>query len=289
MTLAPLIVKDKVIVGVGGGEGRTRGFVAAFDASSGKEAWRFNTVPGPGEPGNNTWAGDSWKTGGAPVWTTGAFDASLNVTYWGTGNPYPPYDGSTRAGDNLYSNSVVALDADTGTLKWHYQFTPHDVQDWDAAQTPILADLPWQGRLRKVMLWANRNGLLYVLDRTTGEFLLGKPFVEVNWMTGFDGTGRPIRVAGQIGSRETPVQPGNATNWNPQSYSPSTGLFYVTGWERRVGGEFVRGKSYSAVRAIDPSTGDKKWEFRVDDAMLQAGMLTTASDLLFTGTGGDLF
>ena len=226
----------------------------------------------------------------APVWTTGAFDASLNVTYWGTGNQSPPYDGSTRAGDNLLSNSVVALDADTGTLKWHYQFTPHDVQDWDAAQTPILADLPWQGRLRKVMLWANRNGLLYVLDRTTGEFLLGKPSVEVNWMTGFDGTGRPIRVAGQIGSRETPVRPGSATNWNPQSYSPSTGLFYVTGWERGgFGGEFVRGKSYSAVRAIDPSTGDKKWEFRVDDAMLQAGMLTTASDLLFTGTGGDSF
>jgi alcohol dehydrogenase (cytochrome c) len=292
MTLAPLIVKDKVVVGVGGGEGRTRGFVAAFDADSGKEAWRFNTIPGPGEPGNDTWAGDSWKTGGAPVWVTGAFDAALNLTYWGIGNPFPPYDGSARAGDNLYSNSVVALDADTGKLKWHYQFTPHDVQDWDAAQTPILADLQWQGRLRKALLWANRNGLLYVLDRATGEFLLGKPFVEVNWMTGFDASGRPIRVAGQIGTREAPIRPASATNWNPSSYSPSTGLFYVTGWERaKFGGELgvARGNAYSAVRAFDPSTGDKKWEFRIDDALLQAGVLTTASDLLFTGTREDAF
>ena len=286
MTLAPLIVKNKVIVGVGGGEGRTRGFVAAFEAESGKNVWRFYTIPAAGEPGNNTWSGDSWKIGGAPPWNIGAFDADLNLIYWGTGNPFPPNDGKAREGDNLYSNSVVALDADTGKLKWHYQFTPHDVQDWDSTQVPVLVDLSWQGQRRKVMLWANRNGLFYVLDRTTGEFLMGKPFVEVNWMTGFDAKGRPILAPAQVGSRETPVRPGSATNWDPQSYSPSTGLFYVTGWERAG---FVRGKAYSAVRAFDPSTGDKKWEFRIDDAVFWRGVLTTASDLLFTGTWGDFY
>ena len=288
ITLAPLIVKNKVVVGVGGGEGRTRGFIAAYDAVSGKEAWRFHTVPAAGEPGNSTWAGDSWKTGGAAVWATGVFDPELNLTYWGTGNPYPPWDGSTRAGDNLHSNSVVALDADTGTLKWHYQFTPHDVQDWDSAQTPLLVDLPWQGKPRKAMLWANRNGLLYVLDRTTGDFLMGKPFVEVNWMNGFDTRGRPIRVRDQVFSEKNPIRPGSATNWNPSSYSTRTGLFYVAGWERGGAGEgFVRGKAYSAVRAFDPVTGDRKWEFRIDDAIFSRGVMTTASDLLFTGTSGD--
>ena len=291
ITLAPLIVKDKVIVGVGGGEGRTRGFLAAFDSQSGDEVWRFYAIPAAGEPGNNTWSGDSWKIGGAPVWNTGAFDADLNLTYWGTGNPYPPWDGSSREGDNLYSNCVVALDADTGKLRWHYQFTPHDVQDWDSAQVPVLADVQWHGQRREVILWANRNGLLYVLDRTTGEFLMGKPFVEVNWMSGFDGKGRPILVPGQVISREAPVRPASATNWNPHSYSPSTGLFYVTGWERGGDGQggMVGGKAYGAVRAFDPSTGDKKWEFRIDDAVFWRGVLTTASDILFTGTWGDFY
>lgn len=290
ITHAPLIVKDNVMVGVSGGEGRTRGFVAAFDVGTGQEVWRFYTIPAPGEPGNDTWSGDSWKVGGAPIWNTGAFDPDLNMTFWGTGNPFPPWDGSTREGDNLYSNSVLALDADTGILKWHYQFTPHDVYDWDSAQVPVLADLQWQGRLRKVMLWANRNGLLYVLDRTSGEFLMGKPFVEVNWMNGFDEKGRPIRVPGQVGSRENPVRPGSATNWNPHSYSPSTSLFYVAAWERgRAGGRLVRGKSYGAVRAFDPLTGNRKWEFKVDDALFWRGVLTTASDLLFTGTWGDFY
>jgi alcohol dehydrogenase (cytochrome c) len=185
---------------------------------------------------------------------------------------------------------VVALDADTGMLRWHYQFTPHDVHDWDSAQTPLLVDLQWQGKPRKAMLWANRNGLLYILDRTTGAFLMGKPFVEVNWMSGFDRNGRPIRVADQIFSNERPVRPGSATNWNPSSYSASTGLFYVAGWERGgAGGKYVRGKAYSAVRAFDPTTGDRKWEFRLDDAMFWRGVMTTASDLLFTGTSGDSF
>ena len=203
ITLAPLVVKNKVLVGVGGGEGRTRGFIAAYDAVSGKEAWRFHTIPAAGEPGNRTWAGNSWKTGGAAVWVTGVFDPELNLTYWGTGNPYPPWDGSTREGDNLYSNSVVALDADSGMLKWHYQFTPHDVQDWDSAQTPLLVDLPWQGQPRKAMLWANRNGLLYVLDRTTGAFLMGRPFAEVNWMNGSMHEADPIACSARFFQRET--------------------------------------------------------------------------------------
>ncbi len=290
ITHAPLVVKDKVIVGVAGGEGRTRGFLAAFDAATGTEAWRFYTIPGAGEPGNDTWSGDSWKVGGAPVWNTGAYDADLNLTYWGIGNPFP-LDGSTRLGDNLYSKSVVALDADTGKLRWHYQFTPHDVGDWDSTQVPVLTDLRWQGQPRKVMLWANRNGLMYVLDRTTGQFLMGKPFVEVNWMTGFDQTGRPIRAPDRVATDANPVKPsgGNAKTWQPDSYSPSTGLFYVAASERanpgsdsRVG----RAGGYGAIRAFDMTTGTRAWEFRVDDALFWRGVLTTASDLLFTGTAG---
>jgi alcohol dehydrogenase (cytochrome c) len=271
---------------VGGG---IRGVIAAFNVTTGREVWRFSTIPGPGEPGNETWPGNSWKTGGAGVWTTGAYDADLNLTYWGTGNPNSRADDTPelRVGDELYSDSVVALDADTGRLKWHFQFTPHDDQDWDATQVPVLTDLDWQGRPRKVMLWANRNGLMYVLDRTTGQFLMGKPFVEVNWTSGFDDHGRPVRVP--TGDR---VMPGTSPmNWRPASYSPSTGLFYIPAWERGSNGRkaFLRGNAYSAVRAFDPRTGEMKWEFRRDDAIFSPGVLTTASDLLFTGTGGDFY
>src|SRR6202047_2999506 len=187
-TMAPLVIKDKVIAGVAGGEFGIRGFIAAFDANTGKEVWRFYTVPGPGEPGH-----DSWMHGGAPIWATGSYDPETNLTYWGTGNAGPDWDGAARLGDNLYSSSVIALDADTGKLKWHYQFSPHNEFDWDATQVPVLADIQYQGRPRKVMLWANRNGMFYVLDRTNGQFLLGKPFVKVNWATGFEWKGPPVR------------------------------------------------------------------------------------------------
>lgn len=290
ITHAPLVVKDKAIVGVGGGEGPIRGFIAAFDVTTGKESWRFYTIPAAGEPGSETWSGDSWKTGGGGVWNTGAYDPDLNLTYWGTGNPYPPWDGKTRPGDNLYTDSVVALDADTGKLKWYYQFTPHDVMDWDATEIPVLADIQWQGQARKVMLFANRNGLMYVLDRSTGQFLMGKPFVEVNWMTGFDEKGRPMQVLGQLDDPEkTNIVPWlAATNWYPPSYSPNTGLFYISSWER---GSMQRrpSPSYSAIRAFDPQTGEKKWEFKKNDAIFTAGSLTTASGLLFTGVGGDYY
>ena len=306
-THAPLVVKDKVIAGTAGGEFGVRGFIAAWDVNTGKEVWRFNTVPGPGEPGNETWAGNSWEHGGAPIWVTGSYDAETNLTYWGTGNPGPDWDGRSRLGDNLYSCSVIALDVDTGKLKWHYQFSPHNEFDWDSTQVPVLADIDWQGRPRKVMLWANRNGMYYVLDRTTGEFLKGQPFVKVNWATGFDAKGRPIQVVEP--SREgTLVYPGNqgATNWYNPSFSPRTGLFYIPTWENSSSvyslgvapPEFHEGQNfagafpgrgargddaYSAIRAIDPKTGEKKWDYRMASPSTDAGVLTTASDLLFSG------
>lgn len=315
ITHAPLVVKDKVIVGTAGGDGGATGIIAAFDAKSGREVWRFHTIPQPGEPGNETWSGDSWKRGGASVWNTGAYDPELNLTYWGTGNPAPDWDGRQRLGDNLYSECVVALDADTGKLKWYYQFTPHDEMDYDATQVPVLADMPWpdssgQSRLRKVMLWANRNGLMYVLDRTSGQFLMGKPFVKVNWMDGFDAQGRPKRVPGMVPSKEgTLIMPtvNGGTNWYPPSYSPSTELFYIPGWENtgsiaiegggqpRTVGNIPAGapnllapnkrpeaEGYGFVRAFDMKTGDKKWEFKMND-VTYAGVLSTASDLVFSG------
>jgi alcohol dehydrogenase (cytochrome c) len=319
LTLAPLVVKDKVIVGTAGGEYGIRGFLAAYDVKSGKEAWRFYTIPGPGEAGHETWSGDSWKRGGGSVWVAGSYDPDLNLTYWGIGNAGPDYNGDVRLGDNLYTSSVVALDADSGKLKWHYQFSPHDEFDYDAVQIPVLAD-NWNGSPRKVMMWANRNGFFYVLDRATGQFLLGKPFVRVNWAEGFDKDGRPQRVPGKVPTPEgTLIYPGNqgGTNWYSPSYSPRTGLFYIPTWVNysslyvKRPGEFVEGREfggglprstvspgiraggglldyrkeeegYGAVRAIDPNTGDLKWEYKMTE-FTDAGILTTASDLVFTG------
>jgi alcohol dehydrogenase (cytochrome c) len=321
LTHAPLVVRDKVIVGTAGGEFGIRGFLAAYDAQTGKEVWRFYTVAGPGDPGRETWGGDSWKTGGSSIWVTGSYDPALNLTYWGTGNPGPDWNGDPRPGDNLYSDSVVALDADTGKLKWFYQFSPHDEFDHDSVQIPVLADLEWPGasgqrRLRKLMLWANRNGIFYVLDRTTGEFLSAKPFAEVNWVSGFDEKGRPIRALGKVPTVEgTAIAPGSegATNWYSPSYNPQTGLFYVSTWDGyastffRVPVQYTEGRvyaggwpqshvpdtrtaenvrkddeGYGAVRAIDPLTGQRRWEFKMND-VTDAGVLSTASNLVFSG------
>jgi alcohol dehydrogenase (cytochrome c) len=308
-THAPLIVKDKVIAGTAGGEFGVRGFIAAWDIKTGKEVWRFHTVPGPGEPGHESWSGDSWMHGGAPIWVTGSYDPDTNLTYWGTGNPGPDWDGAGRLGDNLYSCSVIALDPDTGTLKWHYQFSPHNEFDWDSTQVPVLADLEWQGKPRKVMLWANRNGIFYVLDRTNGAFMKGQPFVKVNWVDGFDEKGRPIPVPGMAPTKEgTLIYPGNqgGTNWYSPSYSPRTGLFYVPTWENTsttyVKGdnppEFREGQGFtgifprrgsttddvhSAIQAIDPKTGQKRWTHRLAAPSTETGVLTTASDVLFSG------
>ena len=254
ITHAPLIIKDKVLVGVGGGEFGIRGFIAAYDSRTGREVWRFNTVPGPGERGHETWEGNSWERGGAPIWMTGSYDPDLNLTYWGTGNPSPDWNSDARPGDNLYSDSVIALDPDTGKLKWYYQFTPHDDFDFDSVQVPVLANIEWQAHKRKAILWANRNGFFYVLDRTTGQFLLGKPFVKVTWASGFDERGKPARVDGQTPSRDgTLVYPGNpgGTSWYSPSYSPRTGLFYISSWVNsssvfvKLPGDYHEGRDYS--------------------------------------------
>src|SRR5439155_1187410 len=182
-------------LGVDGGEFGIRGFIAAYDVRTGREAWRFNTIPGPGEPGHETWQGqaDAWEHGGGAIWTTGSYDPALNLTYWGTGNPGPDWNPGQREGDNLYSDSVVALDPDTGKLKRFFQFTPNDPYDYDSVQVPVLVDATWNGAPRKLLMWANRNGFFYVLDRATGQFLGGYPFVKVNWASALDAKGRPIQ------------------------------------------------------------------------------------------------
>jgi len=319
MTMAPLVVKDKVIVGLAGGEYGIRGFIAAFEAHSGKEAWRFNTIPGPGEPGHESWKGEDWKHGSAAVWVTGSYDPDLNLTYWGTGNPGPDWNPGQRPGDNLYSDCVLALDPDTGKLKWYFQFTPNDPYDYDSVQVPVLADMDWNGAARKVMLWANRNGFYYVLDRTTGKFLSGAPFAKVNWASGLDEKGRPIPTPQPPGKATFPGIQG-ATNWYSPSYSPRTGLFYISTWEgystvftgvdvdyreglRYTGGAnaspitgadnpggarqgpvntYTEALGHGAVIALDPHTGKKKWSFEMHDVNT-SGILTTASDLVFSG------
>ncbi len=318
-TMAPLVVKDKVIVGVAGGEFGVRGFISAFEAGTGKQVWHIDTIPDPDQPGHESWRGGDWEHGGGAVWMTGSYDPELNLTYWGTGNPGPDWNPDQRPGDNLYSDSVLALDPDTGKMKWYFQFTPHDPYDYDSVQVPVLANVNWSGSPRKVMMWGNRNGFFYVLDRSTGKFLAGKPFVKVNWASGLDANGRPIATPQPAGM---PTYPGiqGATNWYSPSFSPSTGLFYLSTWEDygtvfsgvqadyKEGTRFTGGANTSPVPgaenptgqrngpintyteamasggvvAIDPATGDKKWHFAMHDVNT-SGILTTATDVLFVG------
>jgi alcohol dehydrogenase (cytochrome c) len=214
-TGAPLVVKNKVLVGIAGAEFGTRGFIDAYDAGTGELAWRFYTVAAKGEPGGDTWAGDSWQRGGGSTWITGTYDPDLNLIYWGTGNPGPGMDGDVRAGDNLYTCSLVAIDADTGKLKWHFQFTPHDTHDWDAVADPVLIDLNIKGQAVKAVVQANRNGYFYALDRTSGKFLLASPYTKVNWATGIAADGRPLMVAGldpsETGTKVCPVWAAGTT------------------------------------------------------------------------------
>ena len=305
-TAAPLVIGDKVISGIAGGEYGIRGFLDAYDANTGELVWRFYTIPGEGEPHNDTWEDDSWKTGGAPTWITGAYDPDLNLVYWGTGNPGPDWNGEAREGDNLYSDSVIALDADTGELKWHFQFTPHDVHDWDATQIPILIDIEFDGRPRKLMLFPNRNAFFYVLDRVTGEFLRGTPFAKQTWAERIDENGRPIRIPGMLPNEEgVLVYPSinGAANWWSNTYSPRTELLYVVTYdgaetffigddeyvpgELFVGGgaeRYVPQETYaSMIRALEPRTGDTRWEFPLQPKT-QSGLLSTASDLVFGGS-----
>ncbi len=231
-TMAPLVIGDLVLAGVSGADSGIRGFVAAYYADTGKQAWRFWTIPAPGEPGSETWKGDlDLERGGGSTWLTGTYDPDTDIVFWPTGNPYPDTDGSQREGDNLYTDAVVALEAKTGKLRWHYQFTPHDLWDWDAQEPPVLVDAVFQGRPRKLLLQANRNGFFYVLDRTDGKVLLGKPFVEkLTWASGIGPDGRPQLLPGNIpdanGVTTCPAIRG-ATNWMSTSFNPATRLFYV--------------------------------------------------------------
>ncbi len=305
-TAAPLVVKDRIVTGIAGGEYGIRGFLDAYDARTGELEWRTYTIPGPDHPDNLTWAGDSWRTGGSPTWITGSYDPELNLVYWGTGNPGPDWNGEVRPGDNLYSDSVLALDGDTGEMSWYFQFTPHDIHDWDAIQIPVLADIEFDGEPRQAMLWANRNGFYYTLDRATGEFLLGEAFAHQTWAEGLDSNGRPIRRPNTSPSRTgTLVAPiaGGATNWWSPAYSPRTGLLYVNAFDGEAlffirDEEYVEGDTYlgggtetplpidhyhSAIRAIDPATGDVRWEFPMTPRS-RAGVLATAGDLVFSAS-----
>lgn len=303
-TLAPLAVHDKIVVGVAGGEYGIRGFVDAYNAESGERAWRFWTVPAKGEPGGDTWLADSWKRGGGATWMTGTYDPKLNLLYWGVGNPGPDLYGDVRKGDNLYTAGLVALDADSGKLKWHFQFTPHDTHDWDGCETPMVLDIKWKGKDRKVVAQANRNSFFYLLDRETGEFLMAKNFARQNWAKQIDDSGRPVLAGNSEPSPEgTRVCPGLAgsANWMPPSYNPETGWFYFPVREqcdvfyssppvyvegKAYWGSMFRGqteeKEWGLLKALDPLTGETKWDFKYFKAPW-AGTMATSGGLIFAG------
>jgi alcohol dehydrogenase (cytochrome c) len=287
-----------------------RGFIDAYDAKTGKRAWRFWTIPAKGEPGGETWLADSWKRGGGAAWMTGTYDPELNLLYWGIGNPGPDLYGASRKGDNLYTASLVALDADTGKLKWHFQFTPHDQHDWDACETPMLLNINFDGRQRKVVVQANRNGFFYVLDRQTGEFLMAKPFGRQTWAKEIDAKGRPVlNPASEPSEEGARICPGLAggSNWMAPSYSPQTGWFYFVYFEacdmfylsppvyiegKAFWGSMARGmneeKRWGVLKAIDPSTGDRKWEFKMFHPSW-GGTMATSGGLLFAGDDDGYF
>ena len=298
-TMAPLVIKGKVIVGISGGEYATKGFVDAYDPETGERHWRFYTIPSADEPGGDTWPLTGVRErGGGGTWMTGSYDPELNLIYWGTGNPNPDYYGDDRLGDNLYTTSIIAIDADTGTLQWHYQFTPHDINDWDSNHVPVQADIMWDGRLRKVVMVANRNGFFYVLDRVTGELLLGKPFTDTTWAREIGPDGRPIVL--NDGSQGCLPDYWGGTNFMPPSFDPALGLFFVTAREtcatfipqkpefepgRASSGGTVwvdRDQAYGALRAIDVTTGERRWEFLYPTPTM-AGVLSTASGVVFAG------
>ncbi len=312
-TSAPLVVKDLVISGTSGGDEGVRGFIAAYRASTGERAWRFWTIPAPGEPLSETWIGRALSHGCAAAWLTGTYDPENNLLYWTTGNPCPDYNGDERMGDNFYSDSIVALKADTGELQWYYQYTPHDLHDWDAEQTPMLIDRDFQRQPRRLLVQANRNGFFYVLDRTNGKLLLATPFVQkLTWSSGIGPDGRPkIEPDTDPTPQGVKVCPSveGATNWMSTAYNPVTGLFYVMAlekcsiyskssavWEpgksfyngatREVPGE--SGQKY--LRAIDPQTGKIVWEYaQAGPANSWGGVLSTAGGLVFFGDDSGAF
>jgi alcohol dehydrogenase (cytochrome c) len=309
-TSAPLVVKEMVIVGTSGGDSGVRGFVAAFDTVTGKMKWRFWTIPGPGEFGSSSWPGDSYLHGGATTWMPGTYDPELNTLYWTTSNAAPDYVGDTRPGDDLYTACVVALNADTGELRWYFQFTPHDLYDYDANETPVLVDKEENGVMRRLLFQADRNGFFYMLDRTNGKFLRATPFVEkLNWANSIDSSGRPV-LSGRIPTAEgTYICPGieGATNWYSPSYNPGTGLFYVVALEScnvyfATIEPFEPGRTYyntgtklppdenshKVLLALSLTDGKVVWRYpQVGAARSWAGTLTTAGGIVFFGDDSD--
>jgi alcohol dehydrogenase (cytochrome c) len=312
-TSAPLIVGKLVISGSAGGEQGVRGFLAAFDQETGKEAWRFWTVPKRGEPESETWKGNAIDHGAAVAWYTGSYDAESDTLYWQTGNPGPDYNGSEREGDDLYSDCILALDPKTGKMKWYYQFTPHDTHDWDASEPAVLVDANWEGQPRKLLIMANRNGFFYVLDRTNGKLLLGKAFVhKLNWASGIDANGRPVLTplpkVGSNGEKVCPSQDG-ATNWFSASYLPANETYYVHALEKcniytTSPVEWEAGRGYGGggarplpgdvpqryLRAIDIHTGNIAWELpETGLGSTFGGVVGTATGLLFSCDDSGMF
>jgi len=311
-TSAPLLVKDKVLVGTSGGDDGVRGFISAFDAESGKLVWRFWTIPGPGEHGSESWPGTAYLHGGGTTWMPGTFDPELNTIFWGTSNPAPDFNGDTRPGDDLYTDCVLALDADTGKLKWYFQFTPHDLYDYDATETPVLVDASYQGEQRKLLVEANRNGFFYILDRRNGKFLSAVRFAEkLNWAKGISANGRPI-LTGVVPTAEgTRVCPGfsGATNWYAPSYNPSTGLFYFMASENcsvylRGAEKFAPGRTFYAtgakrspgdtgkkvLLAYDVSSSKPVWKYpQIGSGHSNGGTMTTDGGLVFFGDDAQSF
>jgi alcohol dehydrogenase (cytochrome c) len=299
-TVAPLVVGDKVIVGISGSDYPTRGFLDAYNPADGTRAWRLYTVPRPGEPGSETWpnSAETFERGGGGTWVTGSYDPESNTLFWGTGNPNPDYNGDDRSGDNLYTCSLIAVDATTGKLKWHYQFSPHDTHDWDSNHVPVLADRTIAGERRKVVMVANRNGFFYVIDRTTGQLLQGTPYTNSTWAREIGADGRPIVL--NDGSKGCIPDNWGGTNFMPPSFDPDLGLFFVTARETCASytpekqvvtpGRFSMGgtvrrdldKAYGALRAIDVTTGARKWEFKYATPSF-SGVLSTASGVVFGG------
>jgi alcohol dehydrogenase (cytochrome c) len=309
-TGAPLVIGDLVLSGVAGGEEGARGFIDAYDIATGKRAWRFWTIPLPGEKLSETWVGSALRNGCGATWMSGSYDPQLDLLYWGVGNPCPDYNGDDRRGDNLYTNSMLALRPKTGELKWYFQFTPHDTHDWDAAEPPLLIDESFQGRPRKLLAQANRNGFFYLLDRETGEFLMGKPFIEkLTWAKGLDAKGRPIMNANQEptieGARICPG-PGGGTNWMSASYNPIAKLYYILATENcsvykkvpepfKLGERFFNGTasgepgSKRYIRALDIQTGRTVWDYEQIAGRSSSGTLSTGGGLVFFGEGSGAF
>lgn len=300
-TGAPLVVGDLVVVGISGGEEGARGYVTAYKVDTGEEAWRFYTIPKRGEKGSETWIGNAIEHGCGATWLTGSYDPQLDLVYWSTGNPCPDFNGDERKGDNLYANSVVALAAKTGELKWHYQFTPHDTHDWDSEEPLVLVDQVWEGQPRKLLLHPDRNGFFFVLDRATGEFLLAAPFAKVTWASVYNKAGRPMLTntteSTMQGSLICPAQSGG-TNWYSTSWSPITKLFYVRSSDscslyKKQDEPLVENRWYggvapnqpgaqSFIRALNIDTGKKAWEFPLT-AFGRGGVLSTAGGIVFLG------